>query len=232
MADRTAIEWTDATWNPITGCSKVSAGCANCYAERMHRRLEAMGQQKYRQGFNAVRFHGQELYRPLGWRKPRRIFVCSMSDLFHKNVSREQVVEILEVCRQADWHTFQLLTKRPRHAFDLHLSWPPNVWLGVSVEDQDAARTRLPMLDIIPVHKRFISFEPLLEYVSVPWTLVARFDWVIVGGETGPGYRPMDPHWARYLLNVSRACHVPFFMKQMAGRAHVPTDLQVREFPC
>ena len=214
-----AIEWTDATWNPVTGCSKVSPGCKLCYAERMSARLKAMGQPKYRDGF-AVRCHPGELSRPLRWRKPRLVFVNSMSDLFHESVPRAFVLAVFDAMLRAHWHTFQVLTKRPGRALQLQcqrdgIDWPPNVWLGVSAEDQRRADERVPALLETSAAVLFLSLEPLLG--PLPRLELGGIDWVIAGGESGPGARPMEAGWVRAIRDQCVRSRVPFFFKQWGG---------------
>ncbi|HTP29400.1 MAG TPA: phage Gp37/Gp68 family protein [Anaeromyxobacteraceae bacterium] len=216
MADNTSIEWTESTWNPVTGCTKVSAGCANCYAERMARRLQAMGQPNYRNGFQ-VTMHDHTLELPLKWAQPRRIFVNSMSDLFHEDVPDGFIVKVFDVMRRAHWHTFQVLTKRSGRLATLGptLHWPSNVWAGVSVEN-DAVRDRVDDLRCLkgPI-VRFLSVEPLLgPLVGLD---LAGIDWVIVGGESGPGARAMEIDWVRSIRGACQAASVPFFFKQWGG---------------
>ncbi len=213
MSYTSRIEWTDATWNPVTGCTKVSAGCANCYAERMARRLQAMRKIKYRDGFE-VRWHTDVLDEPLRWRKPRMIFVCSMGDLFHEEVPRGFVLDVFSAMDDFPQHTFQVLTKRPERMRELSadgLHWPPNVWAGVSVEGADHT-DRIDMLRQVPAALRFVSFEPLLHDVG-PLDL-GNVGWVIVGGETGPHARPMMGNWVRSIRDQCVAAGVPFFFKQ------------------
>lgn len=224
------IEWTDETWNPITGCTKVSAGCANCYAERMAARLVKMGVSQYDGTVNehghwtgAVNWAGDDvLVKPLRWRAPRMVFVNSMSDLFHQAVPDEWVERVWEVMAKASQHTFQVLTKRPeRMAEWCGKYWPeplPNVWLGTSVENQAAANERVPWLVDAPAAVRFLSCEPLLGRVDLltdfTWVVDGNIDWVIVGGESGPGARPMHPDWVRELRNDCTNSGVAFFFKQ------------------
>lgn len=320
MSANTAIEWTDATWNPVTGCTRLSEGCRNCYAEVMAARFNKPGQWgeglaqivqtpqgKDHRWTGQVRFNEQALLAPLRWKKPRRIFVCSTSDLFQDAVPDEWIDRVFAVMALAPQHTFQVLTKRAgrmREYMDLAVGriadqimvlrktdiavragmgpsavaplphirpgaawWPlANVWLGVSVEDQAAADTRIPVLLATPAAKRFLSCEPLLgpmqlgnidcqrlglgfywinaltgahDDMTRPCAPVPKLDWVIVGGESGPGARPMHPDWARSLRDQCAAAGVPFFMKQLSGPggravkdiALFPEDLQIREFP-
>lgn len=293
MGEQTAIEWAESTWNPVTGCDRVSPGCDHCYALSLSARLKAMGQPKYQTdgrpetsgpGFG-VTVHPDELDRPLSWAKPRRVFVCSMSDLFHPQVPDAFIASVFAVMAVADRHTFQVLTKRPQRVQSLLTSatfatrvaeigrehyigdqagWRragrlltrgealPNVWLGVSVEDQQRADQRIPQLLDTPAAIRFLSAEPLLGLLDLfrlldwgcdgshRWCDPDRIiDWVIVGGESGPGARPMHPAWARQLVRQCQQAGVAVFMKQLGshfGRDHhkldhFPSDLQVREYP-
>ena len=209
------IEWTEATWNPVTGCSKISNGCQNCYAERMARRLKAMGQPKYQHGFK-VTVHPPELPVPTAWRKPRMVFVNSMSDLFHEEVSDDFILQVFEVMREACWHTFQILTKRPHRLEELNgsIKWPANVWMGVTVEE-GAYADRLALLRASDAVVKFVSFEPLLDSISDPD--LDGIDWAIVGGESGPDARAIELQW---VLDIRDACvrkSVPFFFKQWGG---------------
>ncbi len=216
MGDKSAIEWTDATWNPVTGCTKVSPGCKNCYAERLAARLQAMGNPRYRNGF-AVTLHPDQLTLPLRWSQPRQIFVNSMSDLFHEAVPEEYIKRVFDVMVRADWHIFQVLTKRAERLAALapRLPWPPNVWQGVSVEN---ARYlwRIEHLRKVPAAIRFLSVEPLLG--AIPNLPLDGIQWVIVGGESGPRHRPMEASWVREIRDQCRAGKVPFFFKQWGGR--------------
>jgi protein gp37 len=211
----TKIEWTEVTWNPVTGCSKVSPGCLNCYAERMANRLQAMGQHNYRDGFE-VRTHEHMLKLPLMWVKPRMVFVNSMGDLFHEKVSDAFIKRVFKVMSNTPQHTYQLLTKRADRLFTISsiLPWPKNVWMGVTVEDNDHLN-RVERLRKIPSVVRFLSIEPLLG--PLPDLDLNGVDWVIVGGESGPGARPMQSDW---VINIRDACireSVPFFFKQWGG---------------
>jgi protein gp37 len=209
------IEWTEVTWNPVTGCSKVSPGCANCYAERMTRRLKGMGQPNYAQGF-AVATHAHMLERPLEWQRPSTVFVNSMSDLFHEAVPDEFIASVFATMRAADRHTFQVLTKRSARLRALAdgLPWSRNVWVGVSVETAAYAH-RIDDLRAVPAAVRFLSLEPLLG--PLPDLDLAGIDWVIVGGESGPRARPPQPDWVRDLRDQCLAADVPFFFKQWGG---------------
>ena len=209
------IEWTEATWNPVTGCSKVSAGCQNCYAERMAKRLQAMGQPNYSQGFK-VAMHEKTLTLPLSWKKPRLIFVNSMSDLFHKEVHLPFIIRVFEVMLKANWHRYQILTKRSERLLELDpkLTWAPHIWMGVTVED-DAHKGRIRDLQKTHAHLKFVSFEPLLGPLGrLPFKGI---DWAIVGGESGPGARPMNPAWVISVRDQCESAGVPFFFKQWGG---------------
>jgi len=260
MGDKTSIEWTDATWNPVTGCSKVSQGCKNCYAERVFSR--AYGKERK---FTDVKCHPERLGQPLRWKKPRRIFVNSMSDLFHESVPVEFIDRVFVVMAQAPLHTFQILTKRPERMRDYsrvlvslcpkrrslrmrdsmykghpaetlvcgtkpaHIGkfpWPlHNLHLGVSIEDQQTADERIPLLLQTPAAVRFVSAEPLLGPIDLKLStqssgLSTQIDWVIAGGESGPNARPMHPDWARGLRDQCRMVGVPFFFKQWGEWLH------------
>ncbi len=215
MGQQSAIEWTEATWNPLTGCDKISPGCANCYAERMSLRLRLMGQSNYRNGFDLT-LHPHALELPLKWKKPQRIFVNSMSDLFHKDVPIEFIQQVFATMRKASWHRFQILTKRADRlaALNREIDWPANVWMGVSVESADYT-SRIDHLCTTGAAVRFLSVEPLLGAIS---TLDLRdIHWVIVGGESGPGARPMREEWVLDIRDQCQAAGVPFFFKQWGG---------------
>jgi len=209
------IEWTESTWNPVTGCSKISPGCDNCYAERMARRLQAMGQPNYRNGFELTT-HEDALDLPLTWRVPRVVFVNSMSDLFHQRVPGKFIRRVFEVMRRADWHVFQVLTKRSQRmaAMSSGLQWPKHVWAGVSVENADYA-FRLEHLRETDAGVKFVSFEPLLGPVA--GVDLSGIGWVIVGGESGPGARPMDRRWVTDIRDQCLHEGIPFFFKQWGG---------------
>lgn len=228
MAQKSQIEWTDSTWNPVTGCTKVSPGCKHCYAERMAKRLHAMGQSRYARGFE-VTLQADVVERPLSWKKPRVIFVNSMSDLFHEEVPGEFVKAVFDVMERAHWHKFQILTKRANRLADLagHLPWPENVWMGVSVESKSYFH-RIGSLLEVPAAVRFLSLEPLLG--PLPDLPLEGIDWVIVGGESGPGSRPMRVQWVRDIHTQCRAKRVPFFFKQWGGvrKAHAGRVLDGR----
>ena len=214
VSDRSSIEWTNATWNPVTGCTKVSPGCKNCYAERFAERFRGIPDHPFGQGFD-LRLWPDRLEQPLKWKNPRFIFVNSMSDLFHEKIPPSFIKECFDTMRRANWHQFQVLTKRPERAVEFaeKLDWPDNVWMGASVELQLCAQ-RIDYLRKIPAAIRFLSCEPLLG----PLALELRgINWVIVGGESGPGARPMDPDWVRSIRRQCREAKVPFFYKQWGG---------------
>ena len=215
MSTRSAIEWTEVTWNPVTGCSKVSPGCKFCYAERLARRLQAMGVEKYRGGFS-VAVHESTLGEPLKWRRPRLVFVNSMSDLFHDSVPTAFIEAVFEVMNRASRHTFQVLTKRPSRVVELNrrLDWTPNIWLGTSIESEQWLGRQAPLKET-GAQTRFLSLEPLLG--PLPHLSLEGIDWVIVGGESGPGARPMDADWVRAIRNNCVTSEVPFFFKQWGG---------------
>jgi protein gp37 len=241
MSQGSGIEWTDATWNPTTGCRKVSPGCDNCYAATLAKRLKAMGNARYQNdgpdgpGFGLT-LHWDKISEPLGWRKPRRVFVNSMSDLFHPSVPAEFVTECFKTIAAASIHQFQILTKRPTYMArlvpsilqELSLQEPPaNVWLGTSVENQEWAQKRIPPLLATPASVRFLSCEPLLGPLDLTKYLArtrqrppgsSALHWVIVGGESGHGARPMQLAWARQIRDDCRDRDVPFFFKQWGGR--------------
>jgi len=215
MAAKSPIEWTESTWNPVTGCSKCSPGCAHCYAERMARRLQAMGQANYRNAFR-VTTHDHTLELPFKWRKPQTIFVNSMSDLFHRRVSDRFILRTFDVMQRADWHQYQLLTKRSERllTMDDRLPWAPHIWMGVSVENRDYVH-RIEHLRQTAAHVKFLSIEPLLGPISD--LDLNGMAWVIVGGESGPHARPMDPDWVRDIRDQCLLAGVPFFFKQWGG---------------
>ena len=226
MGDRTGIEWTDATWNPMTGCTKISAGCDHCYAatvaatktrETYLKQLPVKDTPANREDPFAPRFWPERLDLPLRWQEPRRIFVNSMSDVFHAHFSLEQIQQVFEVMATAGWHQFQVLTKRPERAARLadQLLWPDNVWLGTSIENMDVAR-RADALRPVPAAVRFISAEPLLGPLDE--LNLDGIHWVIGGGESGIGARPCDPGWARGLRDLCLREGVAFFWKQWGGR--------------
>lgn len=211
----TSIEWTETTWNPVTGCSKVSPGCRHCYAERMAKRLQAMGVRNYRDGFE-VRVHEHMLTMPIGWAKPRMVFVNSMGDLFHEEVPVDFIRRVFEVMQRTPRHTYQLLTKRAERLAEIapSLSWPDNVWMGVTVESNEYLQ-RVEHLTQVPAAVRFLSIEPLLG--PLPDLNLDGINWVIVGGESGPGARPMQKEWALGIRDCCLEQGVPFFFKQWGG---------------
>ena len=215
MATNSGIEWTDATWNPVTGCTKVSPGCKHCYAERMAKRLLGMGQSNYANGFRLT-LQPQMLQHPLSWRKPRQIFVNSMSDLFHEDVPVAYIQQVFEVMRAAPWHRYQILTKRSERLALLSrvLDWLPCIWMGVSVESERYLQ-RIDDLRSTGAHVKFLSLEPLLG--PLPNLNLTGIDWVIVGGESGPGARPMDAGWVRDIRDRCSDAGVAFFFKQWGG---------------
>lgn len=215
MASKSYIEWTEMTWNPVTGCNKVSQGCKFCYAERMAHRLQAMGVERYRHGF-AVTLHEDLVREPLKWIKPRIIFVNSMSDLFHEAVPLGFIQRVFETMQECPQHTFQILTKRSRRLVQVanELPWPNNVWMGVSVENTEV-NSRVRDLQRVPAHIRFLSCEPLIGPLDdLP---LQGIHWVIVGGESGPGARPMKEEWVQSILEQCRRQKVAFFFKQWGG---------------
>lgn len=225
MADASGIEWTEATWNPTTGCDRVSTGCDNCYALAMSKRLKAMGSAKYQRdgdprtsgpGFG-INTHPAALTVPLTWRQPRLVFVNSMSDLFHAKVPVHFIESVFEIMAATPQHTYQLLTKRSvrlRRLAD-QLDWPANLWVGVSIEDERTL-PRIDDLRTVPAAVRFLSCEPLLG--PLPGLSVERIHWVIVGGESGPNHRPMEKEWATAIRDTCETAGVPFFFKQWGGR--------------
>lgn len=216
MADRSSIEWTDATWNPITGCTQVGPGCDHCYAMRFAERWRGIPNHPYEQGFD-LRLWPERLAAPLRWRQPRRIFVNSMSDLFHRDVPDEFIRSVFDVMARADWHVFQVLTKRSQRLAKLGrtLPWPPNIWAGVTIE-LDRFVWRADHLRQVPAGVRFISAEPLLG--PLPRLSLDGIHWLITGGESGPGARPCDPGWVRDLRDRCQRDGVAFFHKQWGGR--------------
>lgn len=215
MTSKSSIEWTDSTWNPITGCTKVSPGCKNCYAERMARRLQAMGNANYKNGFSLT-LHEHMLDRPLLIKKPQLIFVNSMSDLFHEKVPLQFVQRIFAVMRQAHWHQFQILTKRSDRLAELNskLDWPDNVWMGVSVENEKY-KFRIDHLRHTNAAIKFLSLEPLLGALGN--LDLSSIDWVITGGESGPRARPIKREWVMEIKRQCKKAEVPFFFKQWGG---------------
>lgn len=215
MASKSSIEWTESTWNPVTGCTKVSPGCLNCYAERFAERWRGIPGHAYEQGFD-LKLHPDRLSIPLSWRKPRRVFVNSMSDLFHEGIPDDFILDVFSVMEQASRHQFQVLTKRPKRMLELskQMSWPSNVWAGVSVESQ-AWMWRIEVLREVPAFIRFLSCEPLLGRLE--GLSLNDIHWVIVGGESGPGSRLIDAGWVRSIRDQCQEEGVSFFFKQWGG---------------
>ena len=215
MSTKSAIEWTESTWNPVTGCTKISSGCLNCYAERMARRLKAMGQKNYRNGFQ-VTCHQHTLDIPLKWKKSQMVFVNSMSDLFHKEVPDDFVLDIFSTMRQAQQHQYQILTKRGERLAKLspELPWLENIWMGVTIEAADY-KYRIDYLRYTGAKIKFLSLEPLL--CDLGELNLDEIGWVIVGGESGPGARPIEIGWVRNIREQCLAQNVPFFFKQWGG---------------
>jgi protein gp37 len=215
MATNSSIEWTEATWNPLTGCTKVSPGCKHCYAERLAFRLQAMGNPNYANGFHLT-LHDHVVALPLTWKTPRMIFVNSMSDLFHGDVPNDFILRVFSTMRQASWHTFQVLTKRSDRLLELdsQIDWPPNVWMGVSVENAKYA-FRADHLRQTQARTRFLSVEPLLGPLHA--INLQGIHWVIVGGESGPGARPVREEWVTSIRDQCLGAEVPFFFKQWGG---------------
>ncbi len=211
---KSKIEWTEETWNPVTGCNKISPGCKNCYADRMAKRLQSMGVQRYKNGFNLTIHYDDILFYPITkWNKPRIVFVNSMSDLFHKDVPLYFIKDVFSVMNLTPQHTYQILTKRPERVLELQseLNWTENIWLGVSVENADYI-SRIRTLSKIKTKNRFLSIEPLLGFIGdIP---LKKIGWVIVGGESGPGYREMKKEWVTSLRDQCLKKGVPFFFKQ------------------
>lgn len=249
MADKTKIEWAEASWNPITGCTPISEGCQNCYAANMAKRF--WGDRE----FSEIQYHPKRLGQPSRWRKPKRIFVCSMGDLFHRYVEQQWIYNIWwEIVSQTvSRHTFIILTKRPENIKDklmpianklnlqdpftpaqhhrgLQYMWPENVWLGVTAENRKRYHERWAVLQTIPATVKFVSVEPMLNHVNID-DFLQKPDWVICGGETGPGAREMKVEWARDLRDQCKSAGVPFFFKQMSKKAPAPDDLMIREYP-
>jgi len=216
MSSSSSIEWTDSTWNPVTGCTKISSGCLNCYAERMALRLKAMGNPSYTNGFS-ITIHEEMLELPLKWKKRQTIFVNSMSDLFHEDIPSEFILRVFNVMHQANWHCFQILTKRSERMLELsrQLPWAPNIWLGVTVEENDYIH-RIDHLRRTNAQVKFLSLEPLLGPISN--LRLNGIDWVIVGGESGPKARPMNKSWATDIRDICSEQDVPFFFKQWGGK--------------
>ncbi len=217
MATKSGIEWTETTWNPVTGCTKISDGCENCYAERMAKRLKAMGNIRYKKGFQ-LNLHPDVLEKPLHWKKPRLIFVNSMSDLFHEEIPNEFIIKTFKVMEKASWHIYQILTKRTSRLAKISkiLPWPKNIWQGVTIESEKYIN-RINDLRNTPAQTKFISFEPLIGEINSDNLDLSGIDWVIVGGESGPGARPMKKEWVLKIRNKCMSENIPFFFKQWGG---------------
>ena len=215
MALKSRIEWTQATWNPVTGCSEISEGCKNCYARKLSRRLKAMGCERYRNEFD-VTVHYDMFLKPLEWKKPKLIFVNSMSDLFHDKLKENDILQIFETMNKADWHIFQVLTKRPERMLEMsgRIPWAGNIWMGVTAENQRSLY-RCDLLRKCGASVKFISAEPLLE--SLEGINLEGIDWLITGGESGTGSRPVKEEWIKYLRDKAQENKVPFFFKQWGG---------------
>lgn len=226
MSDKSKIEWTDATWNPVTGCTKVSPGCAHCYAETFAKRFRGVPDHPYQQGFD-LKLWPDRLGLPLAWKERKMIFVNSMSDLFHEDVPDDFIAKVFDVMCRAKHHIFQVLTKRSERMLTWTIAhfrfdssredgkavWPPHVWLGVSLENQNYT-WRIKHLQKSPAHIKFISIEPLLSHTSLDPSLLEAIQWIIVGGESGPRSRPMKPEWVYEIRNQCEKYGVPFFFKQ------------------
>ena len=215
MSKESSIEWTESTWNPVTGCTKLSDGCKHCYAERMAKRLKAMGHPNYINEFT-VTCHEHLLNLPLSWRKPKMVFVNSMSDLFHQDVSISYVKNVFSTMNKARWHCFQVLTKRSERMLKISniLNWTSNIWMGVTVENEQF-QSRILDLQNTLASVKFLSLEPLLG--PMPNIPLNGIDWVIVGGESGPGAREMKKHWVSDIRDQCLAANIPFFFKQWGG---------------
>ena len=215
MSLNSKIEWTHSTWNPVTGCSKISLGCENCYAERMAKRLKAMENNTYKNGFK-VTLHEELLEKPLKWRQPQMVFVNSMGDLFHEDVPVSFIFDTFKIMKQAEWHTFQVLTKRTKRLKELskEIEWPKNVWIGVTIESEEYVSRLNDILDT-DAYIQFISFEPLLSQIKN--ICFKGINWVIVGGESGPKSRTMKKEWVFDIYEQCKTDNIPFFFKQWGG---------------
>lgn len=213
---KSKIEWTEETWNPVTGCSKVSAGCKFCYAEVMANRLKSMGVEKYKNNFK-VTTHKKSLDEPYHWKKPRTVFVNSMSDLFHKDVPTSFILDVFKVMNECPLHTFQVLTKRPERLLELNkqIDWTPNIWMGVSVENKEVT-SRITLLKKSNAKIKFLSVEPLIGALGK--LHLKGIDWVIVGGESGPNSRPIEESWVDEVFEQCKDQKIAFFFKQWGGR--------------
>ena len=215
MSEASSIEWTDSTWNPVTGCTKVSQGCKHCYAQRFAERFRGVPGHPFEQGFD-LKLWPERLDLPLEWKEPRRVFVNSMSDLYHPGVPKAFIERVFRTMRQARWHSFQVLTKRAARLAEIgeELPWSRNIWQGVSVEDERVVE-RISLLRRVPAQVRFLSLEPLIG--PLDGLDLTGIHWVIVGGESGPGARPMKKEWVVRIRNQCRRQAVPFFFKQWGG---------------
>ncbi|MGE8022118.1 DUF5131 family protein [Peribacillus frigoritolerans] len=215
MAGKSSIEWTEATWNPVTGCNKVSQGCKHCYAERMAKRLSAMGNPRYANVFS-VTLHHDLVDLPYKWKKPRKVFVNSMSDLFHEEVPLDFIQKVFKTMNETPHNTYQILTKRSKRLSELaeFLNWTPNIWIGTSVENEDVSY-RINDLRKVPAQIRFLSLEPLIGPLN--FLDLKDIHWVIVGGESGPGSRPMEAEWVRTIRDQCEEQRIAFFFKQWGG---------------
>jgi len=215
VSKNSLIEWTEATWNPVTGCSKISLGCKFCYAERFAKRLQQMGNKRYKSGFK-ITLHHDLIEQPKRWQKPSIVFVNSMSDLFHKQIPTDFILSIFETMNNCYWHQFQILTKRSQRLTEIAslVKWTPNIWAGVTVESQ-AYTSRIVDLQKIPAKIKFISFEPLLGPIKE--ISLNSIQWVIAGGESGPNARSMKPEWVEEILEKCEKNNIPFFFKQWGG---------------
>ena len=224
------IEWTEETWNPITGCSKCSAGCQHCYAEIFAKRLQAMGNERYKDAFK-VTVHRDLFEKPLDWKKPKMIFVNSMSDIFHEDIPEQDILDLFDVMNRATWHTFQVLTKRADRMVELsdRINWTDNIWMGVSVENSDALN-RCEQLKETGAKIKFVSAEPLLESISD--IDLTGIDWLIVGCESGAGSRPMEKEWVIELRDKAEDSDVAFFFKQWGGtrKKKAGSDLDGKQY--
>lgn len=235
MSEKSTIEWTDATWNPVRGCTKISPGCKHCYAETFAERFRGVPGHPYEQGFD-LKLVPEKLAEPLRWSTPKTVFVNSMSDLFHERVPDDYIEKVVRVMKQADWHTYQVLTKRSERLCDMLLTKlsfaaeMDHIWWGVSVEDKKNGVPRIAHLRQAPAAVRFLSIEPLLE--DVGRLDLSRIHWVIVGGESGAGARPMKEEWVTSIRQQCRAARVPFFFKQWGGvrKSEAGRELNGRTF--
>ena len=231
------IEWTNETWNPVTGCSPISPGCHNCYAKNMTNRLKGRCGYHHTDPFK-ITLHKDKFSKPSTFKKPRKVFVCSMGDLFHKDVPDAWIDAVMKVTSMVPQHTYLILTKRPERMFTYitnivktyNITIPNNLWFGVTAENQEMADYRIPFLLDLPVENKFVSIEPMLGPVNIA-SYISKLDWIIVGGETGKKARYMDPGWAVAVKNLCLQNAVPFFFKQMSMKAPAPIELLIKQFP-